>query len=133
MEMRFRIRWPRASTISTVGESEHHVHRIGRNTEIFRSTTSFLMRNAISSSRSRGAMPAVRLVHQQEARLVGERNGKFDAFDIARTKLATGPLGRLAHPDLFKQAEGTVTRHLGGATTGRSRARAYTMPSAHSR
>ncbi len=42
----------------------------------------------ISAARSRGAMPAGRLVHQKQARLGGQRHGQFHALDVAIGELA---------------------------------------------
>src|SRR6185312_5862249 len=49
-----------------------------------------------------------RLVHQQELRLVGERDGKFDALDVAVSEFAARAVGRATHADLLEQIERTL-------------------------
>ena len=46
-----------------------------------------------------------RFVHQQETRLVGERDSELDAFDVTVSELAARPVGGLAHADLRQQVE----------------------------
>src|SRR4249919_1956615 len=96
----------------TVRESEHDVHRMlgeqHRNLPLHDQLLD--QRDQIVAFARRHA--SGRLVHQQEARLVGERDGQLDALDIAIGKLTAGPLGRLAHPDLIEEPERAIAMHL---------------------
>ena len=82
-------------------------------TEMLRSTTSRLT-SAISSWRSRARHAGGRLVHQQQARLVGERDGELDALDVAIGEFAARPVGGLAHADLREQLERALAMQRSG-------------------
>ena len=76
-----------------------------------------------------------RLVHQQQPRLVGERDRKLDALDVAIGELAAGRSAGVRHADLRQQFERALAMALGGRrrTSNRSRCRARAAPSARSR
>ena len=46
-----------------------------------------------------------RLVHQQEARIVGERDRELDPLDVAVGELLAGAVGGVRHADLIEQLE----------------------------
>ena len=51
-----------------------------------------------------------RLVHQQQLRLVGERDRELEPLEVAIGELAAGPLGIVAHADQIEQAAGLLAR-----------------------
>ena len=58
-----------------------------------------------------------RLVHQQQLRLVGERDRQLQPLEIAIGEFAAGPLGIAAHADEFEQAAGLVPRATSASRT----------------
>ena len=56
-----------------------------------------------------------RLVHQQQAGLVGQGHGKLDPLDIAIRQRGAGGIGQIGQADRLKQLERWLTRHVGGA------------------
>ena len=95
---------PRASTMMRSAKANTTSIECSVNsTEMPRSTTSRLT-SSISSWRSRARHAGGRLVHQQQTRLVGERDGEFDALDVAVGELAARPVGGVAHADLRRAA-----------------------------
>ena len=72
-------------------------------TEMPRSTTSCftsaIERVALARRHAGG-----RLVHQQKARLAGERDRKLEPFDVAIGELAARPVGRVLHADLRRSS-----------------------------
>ena len=65
-----------------------------------------------------------RLIHQQQARLVGERDGKLDALDVAIGELAARPVGGVAHADLLEQLERAIAMQLAPPAARADRSRA---------
>src|SRR5262245_6722161 len=57
-----------------------------------------------------------RLVHQQKARLVGERDGKLDALDIPVCKLAAWSVGGFVHADLRQKFERAIAVQFSRST-----------------
>ena len=53
-----------------------------------------------------------RLVHQQQLRLVGERDRKLEPLEVAIGEFAAGPLGIAAHADEIEQPSGLLAREL---------------------
>jgi hypothetical protein len=57
-----------------------------------------------------------RLVHQEQARIVGERDGKLDPLHVAVGELLAGARGGVRHADLIEQLDGAdvmATRERG--------------------
>ena len=88
-----------------VGEGEHHVHRMlgeqHRDAALDHQLLDQCDQLVALARRHAGG----RLVHQQQARLVGERDGELDALDVAIGELAARPVGGVAHADLRQQLE----------------------------
>ena len=57
-----------------------------------------------------------RLIHQQQPRLVGERNGQFDALDVAIGEFAAGTIGGVAHADLRKKFKRAIAVQIARRT-----------------
>jgi hypothetical protein len=55
-----------------------------------------------------GAMPCGRLVHEQDPGLVGERNGKLQALQVAIGQRAGNPVRLVVHADQCQQVMGLV-------------------------
>ena len=118
-----------------VGEGEHHVHRMLGEQHRDLALDHQPLDQCDELVALARAHAGGRLVHQQQARLVGERDGEFDALDVAIGELAARPVGGLAHADLREQIErarrGAARRP--DATAGKFRRRARSAPSARSR
>ena len=91
-----------------VGEGEHHVHRVlgEEHRDASLDHEPLDQRNQLAALARRHA--GGRLVHQQEAGLIGERDRQFHPLDVAIGKLARGAFGGLAHADLLEQRERAV-------------------------
>ena len=75
-----------------------------------------------------------RLVHQQQPRLVGERNGELDALDVAIGEFAAGRSAASRMPTCASSSSARARAATPpDATARRSRARARSAPSARSR
>ena len=57
-----------------------------------------------------------RLVHQQQLRLVGERDRKLQPLEVAIGELAAGTLGIAAHADEIEQPAGFVAREAAASS-----------------
>ena len=73
--------------------------------------------SSISSTRSRGAMPAVGSSISSRLGSVGQRHRELDALQVAIGQHAAGPVGLGGHPDAFQQRHRLVAvqrRRAGG-------------------
>ena len=95
---------------------EHHVHVVLGKQHADR----LLAGNARGQPHQLDALarrhPGGRLVHQQQFRLVGERDRELQPLEIAIGEFAAGPLGICTHADEIEQPAGLLARVSRGRT-----------------
>src|SRR5262245_5723662 len=88
-----------------VGIGEHHIHRVlgEQHRDPALDHQPLHQRDQLVALARRH--PGGGLVHQEEARVVGERDGKLDPLHVAVGELLAGALGGVRHADLVEQLD----------------------------